>query len=82
MVPADKLDEETLALANRIAEAPPFAIQLTKRALNRTRDIQGFRTALSAHFDTHQLSHFSEEFKAVREVGLQNSILKGKNLIA
>lgn len=77
-VPRASLEAETLALANRIAAAPPFAIKLLKRSLNRTLDAQGLRTALSAHFDTHQLTHVSEEFRRVREAGLAAAIAKGK----
>jgi enoyl-CoA hydratase len=62
VVPLDQLEAETLALANHIAEAPPFGLELIKRSLNRTRDMGGFRQALNAHFDTHQLSHVSEEY--------------------
>jgi enoyl-CoA hydratase len=82
VVPLDQLEAETLALANRIAEAPPFATQLTKKSLNRTMDIQGLRSALSAHFDTHLLTHYSEEFRSAREVGLHNAIKKGKDRAA
>ena len=78
VVPRADLEAATLALAERIAMAPPFAIRLMKRSLNRTLDVQGLRTALSAHFDTHQLSHMTEEFKAVRDVGLAKAISKGK----
>jgi enoyl-CoA hydratase len=59
------LEEETLKLAQHIASAPPFGLRLIKRSLNRTRDAQGFRTALSAHFDAHQLSHVSAEYQRV-----------------
>ena len=78
VVPRARLEEETLALANRIAEMPPFAMKLLKRSLNRTLDTQGLRTALAAHFDTHQLSHMSDEFRALRDAGLAKAIDKGK----
>lgn len=78
VVPEAELDEATLTLARRIAQAPPFGLRLIKRSLNRTADAQGFRTALSAHFDTHQLSHLSEEFQAVRERGLAQAIQRNK----
>jgi enoyl-CoA hydratase len=78
VVPEAELDDATLALARRIAQAPPFGLRLIKRSLNRTADAQGFRTALSAHFDTHQLSHLSEEFQAVRERGLARAIQRNK----
>ncbi|MGE0386236.1 MAG: enoyl-CoA hydratase [Gammaproteobacteria bacterium] len=57
IVPAAELEAATLALAQRIAEAPAFSLKLTKRSLNRTQDIQGFRVAAEATFDTHQLAH-------------------------
>lgn len=78
VVPRADLEAATMALAERIAAAAPFAIRLIKRSLNRTLDAQGLRTALSAHFDTHQLSHMTEEFRAVRDKGLAKAIAKGK----
>jgi enoyl-CoA hydratase len=59
-----ELEGATLALAKRIAAAPPFALRLTKRSLNRSADCQGLRNALQAHFDTHELAHNSAEFRA------------------
>ncbi len=64
-------------LAAKIANAPPFALKTLKRSLNRTLDMQGLRTSLEAHFDTHQLSHMTEEFKAIRDKGLSQAIQKG-----
>lgn len=78
VVPRGELEDAALALARRIAEAPPFGLALTKRSLNRTADAQGFRTALAAHFDTHQLSHMSDEYRRVRERGLAQAIQRGK----
>ncbi len=78
VVPEAELEAATLALAQRIAQAPPFGLRLIKRSLNRTADAQGMRTALSAHFDTHQLSHLSEEFRAVSARGLAQAIQRNK----
>jgi enoyl-CoA hydratase len=61
VVPREDLERATLELANQIAKAPPFALKMTKKSINRTLDIQGFRAALDAHFDTHELSHTSAE---------------------
>src|SRR6185295_17674902 len=61
VVPRDELESEALKLANDIAKSPPFALKMTKKSLNRTLDIQGFRAALDANFDTHQLAHTSAE---------------------
>ena len=78
VVPRSQLDADTQALAAKVAEAPPFAMKLMKRSLNRTFDAQGFRTALAAHFDTHQLSHMSDEFASLRAGGLSGAIGRGK----
>lgn len=71
-----ELSDAALALAQRIAKAPRFGLHLIKRSINRTLDSQGLRTALSAHFDTHQLSHLSEGFLTARDRGLANAIQK------
>jgi enoyl-CoA hydratase len=78
VLPRAELEAGTKALAEKIGEAPPFALRLVKRSLNRTFDAQGFRTALSAHFDTHQLSHVSDEFARLRQGGLSGAIGRGK----
>ena len=78
VVPLADLEATTVALAEEIAAAPPFAIKLTKRSLNRAFDMQGFRNSLMAHFDTHQLAHLTEEFRAVKEAGLASAIRRGR----
>lgn len=76
VVAKDELEDTTMALAQQIAKAPPFGLRLIKRSINRSLDAQGLRTALSAHFDTHQLSHLSEGFLSARDRGLANAIQK------
>jgi enoyl-CoA hydratase len=49
VVPRERLDEETLALAEEIAKNEPFVVQATKRSVNRVWDIAGFRAALAAN---------------------------------
>lgn len=78
VVPRERLAPDTLALAERIAKAPPFAMQLLKKSLNRSMDVQGMRQALSAHFDVHQLSHVSEEYRQTKEAGLATAIQGAK----
>jgi enoyl-CoA hydratase len=78
VVPRAELEAATTALAEEIAAAPPFALKLTKQSLNRTADIQGFRNAVLAHFDTHQLAHATEEFRQMRERGLASAIARGR----
>jgi enoyl-CoA hydratase len=57
VVPREKLDEETMELANRIAQMPPFGLRQAKRAVNQTLDVQGFYSALQSVFDIHQTGH-------------------------
>lgn len=71
------IEAQTTLMAEKIAQAPPFGLRLIKRSLNRTHDAQGLLVALSAHFDTHQLSHVSEGFLQARDRGLASAIKKG-----
>ena len=77
VVPRANLEAETMALAQKIAEGYPFALKLTKKSLNRTFDMQGFSTALDAHFDTHQLAHTTSEAVSIRSGGLDKAIVHG-----
>ncbi len=79
VVSLDKLEETTMAMALRIAEAPPFVARMVKRSINRTLEIQGLRGSLQAHFDSHQLTHASQECAdTVRAAGTAGMISKGK----
>jgi enoyl-CoA hydratase len=51
VVPRDRLDEETLSLAEEIAKNEPFVVQATKRAVNRVWDVAGFRSAMEANIE-------------------------------
>jgi len=72
------LDATTMAMAERIAQAPPFAMRALKKSLNRTYDIQGFRNSVLAHFDTHQVTHASSEFAEIRDKGMSHVIAHNK----
>ncbi|MBK0393712.1 enoyl-CoA hydratase [Ramlibacter algicola] len=74
VVPREQLEAEAMAMAQRIAQCDPFALRLVKRSINRGLDMQGFRSAIQAHFDTHELSHLSEGFQRRRAEGLANAI--------
>jgi enoyl-CoA hydratase len=78
LVPRADLEQTTLALAEHIAKAAPFALKLAKRSINRVLDMQGFRAALSAHFDTHQLGHVSSEAQEKAGQGAGSRIAAGK----
>ncbi|MGW5071779.1 enoyl-CoA hydratase [Rhodococcus sp. NPDC004095] len=57
VVPRAELDSETRALAERIADMPPFGLRQAKRAVNQTLDVQGFYAAIQSVFDVHQTGH-------------------------
>lgn len=57
VVPAAELSAFTMALAQRIAAKPSFALKMTKEAVNRAVDIQGQPAAIDQAFALHQLCH-------------------------
>lgn len=57
VVPATELSAFTMALAQRIAAKPSFALKMTKEAVNRSVDIQGQPAAIDQAFALHQLCH-------------------------
>lgn len=56
VVPLARLEEETMALAQRIALQDPFAVRLAKRSLNQMHDEMGFRVSINSAFQAHALS--------------------------
>ena len=56
VVPADKLEEETMSLAQRIALQDPFALRLAKFSINQIQDEMGYRTAVTGAFQAHAIS--------------------------
>ena len=63
VVPREKLEEETLALAHRIAMNNPVAVSLVKRSINHAWDEMGQRNAWQYHMLIHQLAHSSDAQK-------------------
>src|SRR6266536_3456503 len=55
--PLDRLADDTLAFAGRIARLPTVTSLLIKESVNQAVDAMGFSTALSAAFTLHQLNH-------------------------
>ena len=56
VVPRERLEEETVALAQRIALQDPFALRLAKLSVNSMLDEMGQRDAIVSAFKTHMLS--------------------------
>ena len=48
VVPREKLEAETLALANEIAETEPFLLRMMKLSINEAEDAMGYRVAIQA----------------------------------
>jgi enoyl-CoA hydratase len=57
VVARDRLEDETMGLAERVASMPAVTVQNTKRSLNHAEDLRGFRNALEYHFMVHQFQH-------------------------
>jgi len=57
VVPNTELSAFTLALAERIAKKPRFALKLAKEAVNAAQDAQGRVGAMNTAFALHQLGH-------------------------
>lgn len=56
VVPRDKLEEETMKLAQQIAERDPFALKFAKASVNETMDAQGFRAAMEGAFKNYMMT--------------------------
>jgi enoyl-CoA hydratase len=53
----ERLEEDTLAFARRIAQVPTAAALMIKEAVNQGQDNQGFYNSLQAAFTLHELNH-------------------------
>ncbi len=67
VVPAERLNEEVMGLAGRIAVTPPYAVKLTKASINHTLDLMGQAASWRQHFLVHQLSHVTDESRQFNE---------------
>lgn len=61
VVPREELAAVTLALAEKIATKPAFALKASKQAVNHVQDVQGRRNAQMHVFSLHQLLHAHNE---------------------
>jgi len=57
VVPRASLEEQTMALASRIADMPQFGLALAKRAVNQCEDQMGLRSGMDAVFGLHHFAH-------------------------
>jgi enoyl-CoA hydratase len=56
VVPREKLEEETMALAQKIATKDSFALKLAKASVNETLNAQGWREAMEGAFKNYMLT--------------------------
>jgi len=77
-VPADKLDEMTLAFCQRAAKLPLDALSVHKHVTNRWFEIAGLRTSAAegAEFDAiyHETGSFREFGRIVADKGLKTAL--------
>jgi enoyl-CoA hydratase len=57
VVPRERLEDEVMAVAARIAEKPRFALALAKRAINFSEDAMGLRSTIDHAYGLHHLAH-------------------------
>ena len=57
VVPRAELTTYALAMAQRIARKPLFALKMAKEAVNSAQDAMGRRQAMKTSFALHQLCH-------------------------
>src|SRR5436305_5302486 len=70
------LEDETMALAERIARMPPVTVQNVKRSINHAQDLAGYRAALEYHFMVHQFQHNTKTSLDMLEARKQKSSMK------
>jgi len=63
VVPAAELRASTMAMAERIAKRPSFALKVAKESVNQTLEAQGQWTALRSAFNLQHLAHAHNRIK-------------------
>lgn len=69
LVPCDRLEEETRAMAVKLAAQPQLGLWLTKQAINHVEDLRGKRTAMDAVFHMHHFAHAHNELVSGSSLG-------------
>jgi enoyl-CoA hydratase len=64
--PADRLEEEVLRIADRVAKVPPDLQQINKRSVHRAMEIMGMRDGLRAGTELQALAVCTESSLAYR----------------
>ena len=64
VVPRERLEAETMALANEIAENDPFTLRMAKSAVNSAQDAMGFSNSIRnahSHYMVHGLDSYTKD---------------------
>ena len=61
--PLEDLEDEVLAIAERVAKVPPDLNHLNKRTVHRAMEVMGIRTAMRAGHDIHALAWHQQSSK-------------------
>jgi len=72
VVPRDRLEAETYAMAARIAQQPRMGLTLTKQVLNRIEELQGLRAGIDLAFGYHHLAHAHNQAQGGDAIGGQD----------
>ncbi|WP_137887244.1 enoyl-CoA hydratase [Pseudomonas sp. 2FE] len=69
VVPRERLEEECLAIAGRIAQMPRLGLQLSKQAVNNAEDLMGKRATMDMVFGLHHFAHVHNELCSGDKLG-------------
>jgi enoyl-CoA hydratase len=69
VVPRERLEEECLAIAERIALMPRLGLQLSKQAVNNAEDLMGKRATMDMVFGLHHFAHVHNELTSGDKLG-------------
>jgi len=72
VVARDELETTVMAMAERIAERPRFALALTKMAINQAEDRMGLRDTMNSVYGLHHLAHAHMKLTAEDHIGGQD----------
>ncbi len=77
--PVERLEEETTKLAERIANIHPELLSLSKRMINKTYEIMGYKTSVETCGEYDSLSHMGQDYgywKTTEELGIRDGVKK------
>jgi enoyl-CoA hydratase len=72
VVPRERLEAETYAIAARIATQPRMGLALAKQVLNRVEDLQGLRASIDLAFGYHHFAHAHGQVVSGSAIGGQD----------